>query len=37
MDLKIAVTALVNDALLLAANRRDFERVSGLRVETWLD
>ncbi len=27
MDLKIAATALVNDALLLSANRRDFERV----------
>jgi len=37
MDLKIAATALVNDALLLSANRRDFERVPGLRVENWLD
>ncbi len=37
MDLKIAATALVNDALLLSANRRDFERVRGLRVENWLD
>jgi len=37
MDLKIAVTALVNNALLLSANRRDFERVTGLRVENWLD
>jgi tRNA(fMet)-specific endonuclease VapC len=37
MDLKIAATALVNNALLLSANRRDFERVSGLRVENWLD
>jgi tRNA(fMet)-specific endonuclease VapC len=37
MDLKIAATALVNDALLLSANRRDFERVSGLRVENWLE
>jgi tRNA(fMet)-specific endonuclease VapC len=37
MDLKLAATALVNDALLLSANRRDFERVPGLRVENWLD
>lgn len=37
MDLKIAATALVNDALLLSANKRDFKRVPGLRVENWLD
>jgi tRNA(fMet)-specific endonuclease VapC len=37
MDLRIAATALVNNALLLSANRRDFERVPGLRVENWLD
>jgi tRNA(fMet)-specific endonuclease VapC len=37
MDLKIAATALVQNALLLSANRRDFERVPGLRVENWLD
>jgi len=36
-DLKIAATALVHNALLLSANRRDFERVPGLRVENWLD
>ncbi len=35
-DLKIASIALVNDALLLSANLRDFERISGLRVEDWL-
>jgi tRNA(fMet)-specific endonuclease VapC len=37
MDLKIAAIALANNALLLSANRRDFERVPGLRVENWLD
>lgn len=37
MDLKIAATALVQRALLLSANLRDFERVPGLRVENWLD
>jgi tRNA(fMet)-specific endonuclease VapC len=37
MDLKIAATALVHDALLLSANLRDFERVPGLRVQNWLD
>lgn len=36
-DLKIAATALVNHALLLSANRIDFEQVPGLRVENWLD
>jgi tRNA(fMet)-specific endonuclease VapC len=35
--LNIAATALVNHALLLSANRTDFERVPGLRVENWLD
>ncbi len=28
-DLKVAATALVNHALLLSANRTDFERVPG--------
>ena len=37
MDLKIAATALIHDALLLSANRSDFERVPGLRIENWLD
>jgi tRNA(fMet)-specific endonuclease VapC len=37
MDLKIAATALVNQATLLSANRGDFGRVPGLRVENWLD
>jgi tRNA(fMet)-specific endonuclease VapC len=35
-DLKIASIALANDALLLSANLRDFEKVPGLRVEDWL-
>ena len=35
-DLKIASIALVQDALLLSANLRDFRQVSGLRVENWL-
>jgi tRNA(fMet)-specific endonuclease VapC len=35
-DLKIACIALANDALLLSANLRDFEPVTGLRVENWL-
>ena len=37
MDLKIVAIALVNHALLLSANRRDFEQVPGLRVENWLE
>jgi tRNA(fMet)-specific endonuclease VapC len=35
-DLKIAAIALANDALLLSANVRDFQKVPGLRVENWL-
>jgi tRNA(fMet)-specific endonuclease VapC len=36
-DLKIACITLVNNALLLTANRQDFEQVPGLRFENWLD
>ena len=36
-DLKIAAIALVQAALLLSRNTVDFERVPGLRVESWLD
>jgi tRNA(fMet)-specific endonuclease VapC len=35
-DLKIAATAIVNDATLLTANTIDFEKVPGLRFESWL-
>jgi tRNA(fMet)-specific endonuclease VapC len=37
MDLKIASIALVQNALLLSANLRDFRQAPGLRVENWLD
>ena len=37
MDLKTAAIALAHDAILLTANRRDFERVPGLGFENWLD
>jgi tRNA(fMet)-specific endonuclease VapC len=36
-DLKIAAVALVNNALLLTANRQDFEQVPGIRFANWLD
>src|SRR5262249_16545217 len=36
MDLNIASIALVHDALVLSANLQDFQKVPGLRVETWL-
>ncbi len=37
MDLKIASIALVNNATLLTANRRHFEKVPGLKFENWMD
>lgn len=37
MDLKIAAICLAHDATLLTRNLRDFEKISGLRVENWLD
>jgi len=36
-DLKIAALTVVNRALLLSANRRDFDQVPGLDVEDWID
>ena len=35
-DLKIAAITLVHDGKLISSNLRDFEKVSGLRVEDWL-
>ena len=37
MDLKIASIALANESLLLTANKKDFEKVPGLRFENWLE
>ncbi|VTR91508.1 Uncharacterized protein (Fragment) OS=Candidatus Entotheonella sp. TSY2 GN=ETSY2_22180 PE=4 SV=1 [Gemmata massiliana] len=37
MDKKIASIALVNRALLLTANRWDYEQIPGLRFENWMD
>jgi tRNA(fMet)-specific endonuclease VapC len=36
-DLKISAISLVGNALLLTANRLDFEKVPGLRFENWLE
>lgn len=36
-DRKIAAVAIANNALLLTANRRDFEQVPGLNFANWLD
>jgi tRNA(fMet)-specific endonuclease VapC len=36
-DLKIAAIAVEQGGLLLSRNTVDFERVPGLRVESWLD
>jgi tRNA(fMet)-specific endonuclease VapC len=35
-DLKIASIAIINNATLLTANSRHFEKVPGLRFEDWL-
>ena len=37
MDLRIASIAIANDALLLSRNSVDFEKVPGLRFESWID
>ena len=37
MDLKTACIAIVNQAILLTANRRDFEKVPELKFQNWLD
>lgn len=34
-DLMIAATALVHDLALLTRDARDFDRIDGLRLETW--
>ncbi len=34
---RIAAIAPSNNALLLTANRRDYERIPGLRFENWMD
>ena len=34
-DLKIAAIALVNDAMLLTQNERDFRNITGLKTEDW--
>ncbi len=36
LDLKIAAIARVHDALLLSGNQRDFGRVPGLRIDSWI-
>ena len=33
----MACIALANEVLFLTANRRDFEKVPGLRFENWLE
>lgn len=37
MDLKIAAICIAHEATLLTRNVGDFENITGLRVENWLD
>lgn len=37
MDLKVACIVLASGSLLLTANRRDCEKVPGLRFESWIE
>jgi tRNA(fMet)-specific endonuclease VapC len=37
MDLLIAAHALAENAVLVTNNQREFERVSGLRLENWIE
>jgi tRNA(fMet)-specific endonuclease VapC len=36
-DRTIAAITITNNALLLTANRQDYERIPGLRFENWMD
>jgi tRNA(fMet)-specific endonuclease VapC len=36
-DLWLAATCIAHDLTMITANLREFERVPGLRVESWLD
>jgi predicted nucleic acid-binding protein len=36
-DMLIACIALANDALLVTRNTRDYQGVTGLRIENWVD
>ena len=37
MDMLIAATAIANQAVLITNNAREFERIPGLRLESWYD
>jgi predicted nucleic acid-binding protein len=35
VDALIAATAIVHEAMLVTANKKHFENIEGLKIETW--
>ncbi len=37
LDLFIGATSIVNEMIMVTRNRREFERLEGIKVENWID
>ena len=37
LDLFIGCTAIQNDLIMVTENTREFERISGIKLENWVD